>query len=264
MTTEQTARERGMAVRDLMFPDRTGRPPGAPEEIRDDWGGLIVDLYGLVWARPALPLRTRSLITVAALVALHLPDELRIHVPAALRNGLSRRELCEVVMHAAGYAGFPKGVEGMRVLREMFEQHPDLDPPPPEPRPARSWPEDLFERGVAFRREHFGQTGRAAGIAPDEIVDDWWRFITGTAFGALWSRPALALHDHSRVTLAVLQVLHLPVELRLHLDRALGLGISRSDLCEQIMHLALYGGFPTAVEAMRITREVFEARPEAR
>ncbi len=264
MTIDTTAHERGLAVRQQMFPDRVNPRPTAPDEIRDDWGRLIVDLYGTVWAREGLSLRTRSLITVAALVALHTPEELRIHVAAALRNGVSRRELCEVVMHAAGYSGFPKGVEGMRVLREIFEANPDLDPPPPAAETADAAPDSaasLYERGVAFRRERFGQTGRPTGNAPEEIGDDWWQFLTGTAFGALWPRPGLALHDHSRVTVAVLQVLHMPVELRLHLERALGLGISRTDLCEQIMHLALYGGFPSAVEAMRIAREAFEARP---
>jgi 4-carboxymuconolactone decarboxylase len=260
--TADTPYERGSAIIRSMFPARDARAaPGAPEEIRQDWGRLIVELYGQVWARPGLSPRTRSLITVAALTALHLPEELRLHTAAALRNGLSRRELGEVVLHVAGYAGFPKGVEGMRVLREVFAAHPDLDPPAPAPEPAPAWPDDPYARGMAFRRERFGQEGRPADIAPDEIADDWWRYLTGTAFGQLWPRPGLALHDHSRVTLAVLQVLHLPVELRLHLDRALTLGIPRAELCEQILHLALYGGFPTAVEAMRIAREVFAARP---
>jgi 4-carboxymuconolactone decarboxylase len=262
MTGQPSAFDRGTEVLRTMFPTRAGRAPGAPEEILADWGRLLVELYGMVWARPGLPLRTRSLITVAALTGLHLPDELRLHTTAALRNGLSRRELCEAVMHAAGYAGFPTGVEGMRVLREIFEANPDLDPPGPDlpagTDTAGDTPAGLFERGVAFRREHFGQTGRPQGNAPDEIADDWWQFLTGTAFGGLWPRPGLTLHDHSRVTLAVLQVRHMPVEFRLHLNRALGLGISRTDLSEQIMHLALYGGFPTAVEAMRIARETFE------
>jgi 4-carboxymuconolactone decarboxylase len=255
--TEDSTYERGRAVLREMYPDRESRPPRWPEEIKDDWGRLLVEMYGTIWARPGLDRRTRSLITVAALTALHLPDELRTHTAGALRNGLSRRELCEVVMHAAGYAGVPKGVEGMRVLREVFHSLPELDPPAPAPEPQPAWPADLFERGLAFRRERFGQSGAPGEIAPEQIVDEWWRFLTGTAFGALWPRPGLALHDHSRVTLAVLQVLHLPVEFRLHLTRALGLGITRDALCEQIMHLSLYGGFPTAVEAMRIAREVF-------
>jgi 4-carboxymuconolactone decarboxylase len=256
MTAESTY-DRGRAVLRAMYPGGGG-PSRWPDEIAEDWGRLLVEMYGQIWARPGLPLRTRSLITVAALTALHMPEELRVHAAAALRNGLSRRELGEVVLHAAGYAGFPTGVEGMRVLREVFESHPDLDPPAPEPEAQPDWPDDLFARGMAFRNQRFGAAGASTGVAPEEIRDDWWRFLTGTAFGAIWPRPGLALHDHSRVTLAVLQVLHMPVELRLHMIRALGLGISRAHLGEQIMHLAFYGGFPRAVEAMRVAREVFE------
>jgi 4-carboxymuconolactone decarboxylase len=256
MTTD-TVYDRGRAVLREMFPRREAGAPRWPDAIAADWDRLLVELYGMVWARPGLNRRTRSIITVAALTALHMPEELRTHTAGALRNGVSRRELCEVVMHAAGYAGFPTGVEGMRVLREVFERLPDLDPPAPAPEPQPAWPEDLYERGMAFRRERFGQQGMPAGTAPEEIAAEWWRFLTGTAFGALWPRPGLALHDHSRVTLAVLQVLHMPVEFRLHLGRALGLGIAREELCEQIMHLALYGGFPRAVEAMRAAHEVF-------
>ncbi len=264
MSSERSLYERGLAVRRAMFPDRAEPSPLAPEEIRADWARLIVELYGMVWARPGLTLRTRSLITVAALTALHQDEELRIHAVAALRNGVSRRELCETVMHVAGYAGVPAGVEGMRVLRETFAAHPELNPPGPPPiaqGPTPDTLEALYERGMAFRREHFGQTSRPADIAPDEIAEDWWKFLTGTAFGALWPRPGLSLHDHSRVTLAVLQVLHLPAEFRLHVERALRLGIPRTELCEQILHLAVYGGFPAAVEAMRIAREVFAAQP---
>ena len=255
--------ERGMAVRRAMFPDRPtpGTPPGAPEEIREDWGRLITDIFGMVWARPGLPLRTRSVVTVAALTALHMPVELRIHALAGMRNGLTRDELCEIVLHAAGYAGFPTGVEGMRVLRDAFEANPDLGKgsggQAAAPAPAADTVQTLYERGMAFRERHFGQTGRPTTSAPPEIQDDWWEFLTGTAFGAIWPRPGLAVQDHSRVTCAVLQVLHMPVELKLHLGRALGLGITKNDLCEQILHLAVYGGFPKAVEAMRIAREVF-------
>ena len=95
-----------------------------PEEIRDDWGKFIIDtvLPEGVWSRPGLPQRDRSLITVAALCALHRPNELRLHIDRALDNGLSTGEICEVIMHMAIYGGFPVAVEGMAVAKEVFDE----------------------------------------------------------------------------------------------------------------------------------------------
>lgn len=103
----------------------------APEEIRDDWGKFIVDtvLPAGVWSREGLSVRDRSLITVAALTVLYRPNELKIHLERALRNGLSREELCEVIMHLAIYGGFPTSVEGMRIATEVFGQEAEQKPP---------------------------------------------------------------------------------------------------------------------------------------
>ena len=99
----------------------------APEEIRDDWGLFIVDtvLPGGVWSRTGLPPRDRSLITIAALTALHRPNELRIHLGRGLDNGLSRTEIGELIMHMAIYGGFPVAVEGMAVAKSVFEARND-------------------------------------------------------------------------------------------------------------------------------------------
>ena len=95
----------------------------ATEEIRDDWGRFIVDtvLPDGVWSRPGLSQRDRSMITIAALCALHCPNELKLHIGRGLDNGLSKEEVSEVIMHMAIYGGFPVAVEGMGVAREVFE-----------------------------------------------------------------------------------------------------------------------------------------------
>ena len=96
----------------------------APEEIRDDWGRFIIEtvLPEGVWSRPGLPTRERSLITIAALCALHRPNERELHIGRGLDNGLSRAEVSEVIMHMAIYGGFPVAVEGMRIAREVFDE----------------------------------------------------------------------------------------------------------------------------------------------
>lgn len=94
----------------------------APEEIGQDWAGFIFDtVLDGVWARPALPPKTRSMITIAALTALHRPNELELHIRRGLAAGLTRTEIGEIVMHMAIYGGFPVAVEGMRIAREVFD-----------------------------------------------------------------------------------------------------------------------------------------------
>jgi len=107
----------------LEFARRITTQLPAPEEIRDDWGMFIADtvLPNGVWSRPGLSRRDRSVATIAALTALYRPHELRLHIETGLRNGLSRAEISEILMHMAIYGGFPIAVEGMRIAREVFD-----------------------------------------------------------------------------------------------------------------------------------------------
>ena len=94
-----------------------------PDEFAEEFAGFTADtVMGGVWARTEqLPARERSLITIAALTALDRPHELEIHIGLGLDNGLSRREVFEVVMHMAVYGGWPVAVEGMRTAKKVFE-----------------------------------------------------------------------------------------------------------------------------------------------
>jgi 4-carboxymuconolactone decarboxylase len=79
-------------------------------------------LFGEVWERPGLSKRDRSLITVASLVALYRTNELPPHVRIALRNGVTRDELVEIVTHMAFYAGWPVANSAIPILRKAFEE----------------------------------------------------------------------------------------------------------------------------------------------
>ncbi|HVB33966.1 MAG TPA: carboxymuconolactone decarboxylase family protein [Patescibacteria group bacterium] len=77
-------------------------------------------LLGEVWERPELSKRDRSLITVAALIVLDRPEQLRIHLRMAQKNGLKKEELIEAITHLAFYAGWPKAINAVHVAREEF------------------------------------------------------------------------------------------------------------------------------------------------
>jgi 4-carboxymuconolactone decarboxylase len=77
-------------------------------------------------------------------------------------------------------------------------------------------------------------------------------------FGDVWERPGLSKRDRSLITCAALVALQRPDQLRGHLERALGNGVTRDELSELSTHLAFYSGWPTAVTAAGIAQEVFD------
>src|SRR5580700_8713907 len=80
-------------------------------------------------------------------------------------------------------------------------------------------------------------------------------------FGDVWERPQLSKRDRSLIVCATLIATYRPEQLRGHLERALINGVTKEELSEVITHLAFYAGWPAAMSAANIAREVFEANP---
>jgi 4-carboxymuconolactone decarboxylase len=80
--------------------------------------------WGAVWGRPGLPKKTRSAINLAMLTALGKPHELKIHIQGALRNGMTREEIFEVLLQTAVYCGVPAAVDAFRTAREALKEMP--------------------------------------------------------------------------------------------------------------------------------------------
>ena len=78
--------------------------------------------WGKVWSREGLSLRDRSIINLALLSALNRPHELKIHVRGALRNGVTREEISEILLQVTIYAGVPAGLDAFRVASEVLSE----------------------------------------------------------------------------------------------------------------------------------------------
>jgi 4-carboxymuconolactone decarboxylase len=117
------SRTRGLDVFKEMIP---GLIPDNATSLRgggvaDELGDLSIDhVFGALWTRPGLDRRSRSLVTLGALIALRASDELKIHFQIALRNGLSIEEIEEVIYHMAGYAGYPAAATARNLAREVL------------------------------------------------------------------------------------------------------------------------------------------------
>ncbi len=78
-------------------------------------------VFGDLWEREELSKRDRSLITVAALVALYRSDQIRSHIARGLENGLTKEEIVEVITHMAFYAGWPTAANAIVIAKEVFD-----------------------------------------------------------------------------------------------------------------------------------------------
>jgi 4-carboxymuconolactone decarboxylase len=101
------------------------REPSTMEKAYGDFAPKIVELtdkvlFGDIWERPGLSKRDRSLVTVAALVAMNRTEQLRFHVPNAIRNGMTREEVIETITHLAFYAGWPSAMSALQLAKELL------------------------------------------------------------------------------------------------------------------------------------------------
>jgi 4-carboxymuconolactone decarboxylase len=96
-------------------------------ETADDFNMPMQELtteycWGYVWGREGLPRKTRSMLNIAMLSALNRNHELRLHLKGALKNGVTKDEIKEVLLQVAVYCGVPAGVDSFRTAREVFAQ----------------------------------------------------------------------------------------------------------------------------------------------
>jgi 4-carboxymuconolactone decarboxylase len=101
------------------------KEPTTLEKQLGDFAPKLVELtedmlFGDIWERPELSKRDRSLVTVAALVAMNRTEQLRFHIPNALKNGVTSDEIIEVITHLAFYAGWPSAMSAIQLAKELL------------------------------------------------------------------------------------------------------------------------------------------------
>ena len=138
-------------------PDNNPFPPAAMAELAPEVMRLVDSvIYGEIYNRPAVDLKTRSLCTIAALVVLgHSPQMIKRHISGALHIGVTREEISEIIAQMVFYGGMPAAVNAFRMAKEAFDESPDGLPDglkdPPEARPTVQYKEESVDSnyGVA-------------------------------------------------------------------------------------------------------------------
>ncbi len=121
---ERERLDKGMGVRRAVLGDaHVDRTIAKRTPFNEEFQELITRYaWGEIWTRPGLPRHTRSLITVAMMVALNRTDEFRLHVRAAFNNGVTREEIKEVLLQTAIYCGVPAANTAFHLAEEVLAQ----------------------------------------------------------------------------------------------------------------------------------------------
>jgi 4-carboxymuconolactone decarboxylase len=121
---EHKRHEEGMKTRRAVLGDgHVDRAEANKTDFTKEFQELITrHAWGEIWTRPGLDRKTRSLITISMLVALNRPEELRLHLRGALKNGAKKDEIKEVLLQAAVYCGVPAANSAFHIAGEVMEQ----------------------------------------------------------------------------------------------------------------------------------------------
>jgi 4-carboxymuconolactone decarboxylase len=127
---ERDRYEAGMKVRRAVLGDaHVDRSLSSRNAFNEEFQDLITRYaWGEVWTRPGLPRHTRSLVTLALMIALNRGDEFRMHVRAAASNGVTRDEIKEVLLQCAIYCGVPAANAAFHMAQDVFAE---MDKAPP-------------------------------------------------------------------------------------------------------------------------------------
>lgn len=119
---------------------------------------------------------------------------------------------------------------------------------------------ERYERGLARLREIDGQAGENVVASLADIAPDFARYLIEFPFGDIYSRPGLDLQRREIAVVAALTALgNAAPQLKVHIHAALNVGVSREEVVETIMQMAVYAGFPAALNGLFAAREVFAA-----
>jgi 4-carboxymuconolactone decarboxylase len=221
-------------------------------------GSMAYNVVGAMWSRPQLNRRDRSLLVISTLAAQARDEELSAHTRIGLRHGLEPKDIEEILLHVAAYAGFPAAMASSRRIDAVLTAFAGVEKLPARTASVEKADEDR-DRDAAGFLASFNVGGDcldpAAALAGFEDVSGEVGVIAYRwVYGEVWTREELKPRDRSVVVISILVSLGLLAELTHHVRGGLQHGLTRVEIEEIVNHLSLYAGVPRAIDAMGVVR----------
>jgi 4-carboxymuconolactone decarboxylase len=251
--------EKGYRQLKALNPEGADRVLAGLADIAPDMGRFIVEFgYGDIYTRPGLDLKSRQITTIAALVALgNAEPQLKWHINAALNLGISPGEVIETLYVMTVYSGFPAGLNGIAAARDVFKARNIAL------KPAKSGSAaDRRARGLKTLEDTSKGSGRAVLESLTDIAPDMADFIIDFSYGDVFCRSGLAPRFKEIAAIAGMTAAGvMRPQLKVHMKTALNVGVTKKEIIEVLIQMAVYAGFPAALNGISAAREVFAEQP---
>lgn len=211
-------------------------------------------IFGEVFYHGNLDDKTRELITIIVLATNQTLDQLKAHIFAALNIGATPVEIKETIYQCAPYLGFPKTLNALQVVNEVFKM---LNIALPVESQKTVTEENRFEEGLKAQKSIFGNIIDQMRANAPENQKHIQNYLSAFCFGDIYTRNGLNLKTRELLTLCMLSALGgCDSQVKSHVYGNMSVGNDKNTLLEAITHCLPYMGFPRTLNAIACINEV--------
>ena len=217
-------------------------------------------IFGDVCYTGSLDNRLRELVTITVLTALSTLPQLKAHVQAGLNAGCTPVEIREAVYQCAPFIGFPKTLNAISTMNEVFAEGGIALPLPSQTTLTGESEDERYRKGLAIQAPLYGDEIAARYTwLPGEFARAVPRFLTELCFGDFATREGLAGKTRELLTVVLLAALGgAEVQLKSHVQGALKAGNTREEVVCALVHASGYMGIPRLFNALNACKELLE------
>ena len=215
-------------------------------------------IFGEVFTVGELDIKTRELITVTSLAVQQSLPQLKAHINGALNAGATPIELREAIYQLAPFIGFPKTLNALGVLNEVFKER-GIQTPLKSTATVKE--EERYQKGFEIQNPLYGdEIKQSMEGLPDDMGADVARFLTEVCFGDFYTREGLDVKTRELLFISALVTTGNTTTLKSHIKGSLKAGNSKETITAAIIQCLPYVGFPNTLAALRTLKEVLNEK----
>lgn len=210
-------------------------------------------IFGEVFSTGTLDTKTREMITVVALTAMQTLPQLKVHANAALNIGVTPIELREAVYQCAPFIGFPKTLNAIATINEVYKERNIVLPLESQ---GTVTEENRYAKGKEIQYLMYGdEIKESMKDLPGEMGTDVARFLTEMCFGDFYTRTGLDVKNRELLILCALAALGAEKQIHSHVIGNIKVGNSKETLVSAMIQCLPYIGFPYTLNAISIIKQ---------